>query len=388
MPVRTGAHLMLQTPGVYNMVDTLSSNYEFNQFLNHGSAILNYKKGKMVFNFGTHLTEDHFHQVDEFTNDATNRDFFDWAPQAHFEYRFTQMKSIQLDYKGTTTQPTLEQLQPLTSNINPLNIIEGNPDLTPSFTNTFNFNYRSYKVLTDQFFGVYGNYSFITDPIVNHINYSTTGASVSKYFNLPGKESTNFYGGFNFGRKIPALGGLNIGLGFNVNGSSGYNYSNDSLNMSKNYVFNPIIIIQMYKEKKIEFGFNGGPTYTVSETSLQPNVNNNGWGAQGGLNGTIYLPGKFQVGTYSDFQYSAATESFHQSYSRTNLSVFIIKTFLKADNLSVELWGNDLLNQQSGFSRVAQNNMITQTVSNTLRRYFMLTINYDFTKMSAGVKQQ
>ena len=106
------------------------------------------------------------------------------------------------------------------------------------------------------------------------------------------------------------------------------------------------------------------------------------------MDGTIYLPGKFQVGTYSDFQYSAATSSFHQSYSRTNLSVFIIKTFLKEDNLMVELWGNDLLNQQSGFSRVAQNNVITQTISNTLKRYFMLTINYDFTKMAAGIKQQ
>ena len=371
--------------GVYGPLDQdLSSDYTFNQFLNHGGAILNYKKGKMVFNFGTHLTEDHFHQVDEFTNDATNRDFLDWAPQAHFEYHFSQMKSIQLDYKGTTTQPTLEQLQPLTSNINPLNIIVGNPDLTPSFTNTFNFQYRSYKVLTDQFFGMYGGYSFITDPIVNHINYSQTGGSVSQYFNLPNRQTSNFFGGFNFGRKIQSLGGINTGIGFNVNGSNLYNYSNDSLNMSRNYVFNPNINLGIYKQKKIELGFQGGPTYTISESSLQPNVNNNGWGARANLDGTIYLPGKFQVGTYSDYQYNAATASFHQSYSRANVGLFIIKTFLKNDNLMVELWGNDLLNQNSGFSRVAQANLITQTLSNTLKRYFMLTINYDFTKMAVG----
>jgi Outer membrane protein beta-barrel family len=369
------------------LVTGLSSDYIFNQFLNHGGAILNYKKGKMVFNFGTHLTLAQFHQENEFTNEALNRNFLDWAPQAHFEYHFTQMKSIQLNYQGTTMQPTLEQLQPLTSDVDKLNIIVGNPNLTPSFTNAFNFNYRSYKVVTDQFFSVYGNYTFITNPIANHITYNQNGGSVSQYFNVPGKASDTYFAGFNFGRKIPALGGLNLGLGFNVNGSNSYNYTNDSLNMSKNYVFNPILIIQMFKQKKIDFGFNGGPTYTVGETSLQPNVNNNGWGARGGVDGTIYLPGKFQIGTYSDFQYNAATESFHQSYSRTNLSVFIIKTFLKADNLSVELWGNDLLNQQSGFSRVAQNNVITQTVSNTLKRYFMLTINYDFTKMAAGVKQ-
>jgi len=373
--------------GVYSvLVNGLSSNYTFNQFLDHAGAILNYKKGKMVVNFGTHITDDHFNQVDELTGNTSNREFVDWAPQAHFEYRFSQMKSIQLDYKGTTTQPTLEQLQPVASDVNPLNIIVGNPNLTPSFTNAFNFNYRSYKVISDQFFGVYGNYTFINNPIINHINYTPAGQSVSQYFNLADKQSVNFAGGFQFGRKIRALGGLNAGIGFNMNGNSGYNYSNDSLNMSKNYVFNPLLVLQIYKQKKIELGFQGGPTYTISETSLQPKVNNNGWGAQGGLNGTIYLPGKFQVGTYSDFQYSAATASFHQSYSRINLSAFIIKTFLKADNLSVELWGNDLLNQASGFSRVAQANLITQTISNTLKRYFMLTINYDFTKMGAGVK--
>jgi hypothetical protein len=275
------------------------------------------------------------------------------------------------------------------SNSDPLNIIVGNPTLTPSFTNAFSMMYRSYKVLTSKFFGFYGNYSFITDPIVNHINYNiNTGESVSKYFNLPGKQTANFNGGMNFSRKFDKLGGINIGIGFNVNGNSSYNYTNDSLNMSKNYVFNPTLNVSIYKDRKISFGIQGGPTYTISETSLQPNVNNNGWGARASVDGTIYLPGKFQIGTYSNYQYNAATESFHQNFSQVIFNPFIIKTFLKNDNLSVELWANDLFNQNSGFSRVAQGNLITQTSYNTLKRYFMFTINYDFTKMGVGASKQ
>jgi len=376
------------SPGVYNiLVDTLSSNYRFNQFLNHAGAILNYKKGKVNLNFGTRITGDYFHQVDEFTN-VTDRKFIDWAPQALFEYRFSPQKMFRFNYNGTTTQPTLEQLQPVASNIDPLNIVVGNPNLTPSFTNTFNMMYRSYKVLTDQFFGLYGNYTFITDPIVSHVNYDTnTGKSVSQYFNLPGKASTNFNGGLNFGRKFKDLGGINMGVGFNVNGNSFYNYANDSLNMSKNYVFNPNFNISIYKDRKINFGFSGGPTYTISETSLHPNINNNGWGARADLDGTIYLPLKFQIGTYSNYLYTAATTSFPQSFSQVIFNPFIIKTFLKNDNLSVELWANDVFNQNSGFSRVAQGNQITQTNYNTLKRYFMLTINYDFTKMAVGASK-
>ena len=369
-------------------IDSLSSNYTFNQFLNHAGAILNYKKGKLTFNFGTRVTGDQFQQIDNFTGNLNDRTFIDWAPQARLQYRFSPQKSFTFDYNGTTTQPTLEQLQPVASNSDPLNIIVGNPGLTPSFTNTFNINYRSYKVLTDQFFGFYGNYSFIDNPIVNHINYNSVGQSVSEYFNLPGHATTSFYGGANFGRKIQSLGGLNAAIGFNINGNTSYNYTNDLLNMSKNYVLNPSINLGMFKMKKIEVGLQGGPTYTISESSLQPNVNNNGWGAQANINGTIYLPGKFQVGTYSTYQYNAATESFHQNFSQVIFNPFLIKTFLKNDNLSAELWVNDVFNQNSGFTRMAQANLITQTTNNTLKRYFMLTINYDFTKMAAGVPKQ
>ena len=377
------------SPGNYKLlVDSLSSNYDFRQVLNHAGAIFNYKKGKIIFNFGTRVTDDRFHQKDELTGGTSDRTFIEWAPQARFQYRFSQQKTFSFDYNGTTTQPTLEQLQPVATNNDPLNIILGNPSLTPSFTNAFNVNYRSYKVLTSQFFLLYGGYSLISNPIVNHINYNQAGQSVSQYFNLPDKAATNFNAGINFSRKFKSLGGINGGGRFNITGNTAYNYSNDSLNMSKNYVLSPSLNISMYKEKKIELGFSGGPTYTISQTSLQPNINNNGWGATAGLDGTIYLPGNFQVGTYSSYQYNAATASFHTNFSQVLLNMFIIKTFLKKNNLMVELWGNDLLNQNSGFTRNAQANLITQSTYNTLKRYFMLTINYDFTKMTAGAPKQ
>jgi hypothetical protein len=375
-------------PGVYNvLIPGLSSNYTFDQLLNHGGAILDYKKGKLNFNFGTRITNDQFHQVNEFNGNVSDRTFIDWAPQARFQYRFSPQKMFIVSYNGTTTQPTLDQLQPIITNNDPLNVVVGNPSLTPAFTNTFFINYRSYKVLTDQFFGFYGSYSFVNNPIVNHINYSATGQSVSQYFNLPGKATSNFYGGMDFSRKFKDLGGLNAGLSLNFNGNTGYNYTNDSLNMSKNYVVNPALRVSMYKEKKVEFFLSAGPTYTISETSLQPNVNNNGWGARGNLDGTLYLPWKFQIGTYSTYQYNAATASFHQDFSQFLFNAFIIKNFLKDNNLMVELWANDLLNQNSGFTRNAQANLITQTTSTTLKRYFMLTISYNFTKMGVGASK-
>ncbi|MDB5142868.1 MAG: TonB-dependent receptor, partial [Mucilaginibacter sp.] len=286
------------------------------------------------------------------------------------------------------TQPTLDQIQPLRVNTDPLNIVLGNPDLKPSFTNSFNINYNSFKIVSSQYVYLYGNYSFTSNPIVSDVvTDPISGKSTSQYLNLPGKQTSSFYFGANFDKKIEKLD-FNAGFGINANGNTYYNLVNDELNMTKSYTFNPRINLQKYKEKKIELYLSGGPTYTISQSSLQPNINNNGAGfkASGGL--TIYLPGKFQIGSNDDYDYTAKTQSFNTDFSKVLVNAFIIKTFLKNDNLKFTIWGNDLLNQNVGFSRTANSNMITQNSYTTIKRYFMFTIDYDFTRMGGGAPKK
>ncbi|HVW13773.1 MAG TPA: TonB-dependent receptor [Mucilaginibacter sp.] len=372
-------------PGVYNSLDSaLSSNYKLDQIINAGGAIFNYKRGKTIVNFGTRVNDVSFHQVDEFTGNPQDRNFVNWAPQANFQYRFSQQKSFNIGYRGYTTQPTLDQIQPIPINNDPLNIVLGNPELTPSFTNNFNVNYNSYKVITGQYIWLYANYSFTTNPIMNDITYDPlSGKSTSQYFNRPGKQNSNFFIGANFDRKFEKAD-FSAGFGLNANGNVYYNLVNDEVNMTKSYTFNPRINFSKYKEKKIEFYLNAGPTYTISESSLQPLANNNGWGAQGDSHIAIFLPWKFQIGTDDNYQYSAPTQSFNTSFSKLLINAFLIKTFLKQDNLKFTLWGNDLLNQDIGFRRSANANLITQNSYTTLRRYVMFTIDYEFTKMGGA----
>lgn len=372
-------------PGDYNvLVDSLSSDFRLNQLTNQGGAILNYKKGRSIVNFGTKVSTDRFREIDEYTQNALVRTFVNWNPQASWQYRFSQQRSFNIDYTGRTQQPSLDQIQPVRVNNDPLNIILGNPDLKPSFQNRFSANYNSYKIVSGQYIWLYGEYVFTSNPIVNDVTTDyRTGKSRSEYFNLPGKETSRSNLGANFSRKIEKLD-FNVGLGMGANGSIYYNMVNGALNQTTNYTFNPRINFSKYEQKKLELYFYGGPTYTLSKSSLQPNLNNNGSGfnANGGF--TIYLPAKFRIGTNSSYQYSAPTQSFNTSFSKTLINAFIIKTFLKDDNLRFTLWGNDLLNQNIGFSRFANSNLITQNSYTTLRRYFMFSIDYDFTRMGGG----
>lgn len=374
-------------PGVYNeVVDSLSNTYKLNELSNQFGAIFNFKKNKVTLNFGTRVSGVNFNQTDEITGDVFKRNFINWNPQANFSYRFSQQQGISINYQGNTTQPTIDQIQPIVANTDPLNITIGNPNLTPSFSNRFFFNYNSYKVLSGQSMFIYGNYTFVSNPIVSDLVTNAAGYSTNQYINLPDKKQYNYYMGAYFNRKIDKLD-MNIGLNFNFNGNGNYALVNNEINLTQSHSYSAQLTVSKYKEKKYDLYASFGPNYTLSGSSLQPGINNNGHGYDGNWGVNIYLPGRFQIGSDGSYQWRGKTETFNTNFSRTLLNASIARTFLKEDALKISVSGNDLLNQNQGFQRSVSGNFITQNTYSTIRRFFMLSIAYNFNKMGGAPKK-
>jgi len=369
-------------PGVYNVkVDSLSDNYKLNELSNQVGGIFNYKKNKLTLNFGTKVSNVNFNQTDEVSGGVLKRDFINWAPQANLQYRFSQQQGLYLNYQGTTVQPSISQIQPIAVNTDPLNITIGNPNLTPSFTNRFFINYNTYKVLTGQSIFLYGNYTITSNPIVsNQVTDTTTGKSTNQYVNISNKRQSSYNLNAYFEWKISPID-WNVGFNLGLNGSSSYNLLNNELNLTKSDTYSGKLQISKYKEKKYDFYVNIGPNYTLSGSSLLPGINNNGRGFDADYGFTIYLPGKFQVSSDGSYENKGKTETFNTDFNRTLINAALSKTFLKADNLKLSLSGNDLLNQNVGFSRTASGNFITQNSYTTIKRYFMISLVWDFNKM-------
>ncbi|MXV52891.1 outer membrane beta-barrel protein [Pedobacter sp. HMF7647] len=371
-------------PGIYNELDSLYSNkFTFDQFSHAGGLNFNYKKGKTTLNFGTKAQTLNFKQLNGYTSRVYERNFFNWMPQAMFQYRFSQQRSFRFNYNGSTEQPTINQLQPVLVNDDPLNIVIGNPALKPAFRNRFNINYNSYKVLTNQNIYVYGSVSLVSNPIVSNNVTDQTGKTVYQSSNLSGKTPVNYYGGFGYYSKIKKPE-LNYGISFNTDGNTYYNLTNNVVNrtVSNNYSGN--IQLSKYKQKKYEFSVNFRPGYSFGESSLQQQVNNNGWTFNSDASFNIYLPGKLQIGSDANYEFRQKTQSFNENFDRMIWNAWISRKFLKQDNLAVTVKGNDLLNQNVGFNRYAFNNQISQTNYTTIRRYFMFSVTWDFNKMGGA----
>ncbi len=374
-------------PGNYDVLDTKFSNhFEVDQFSNAGGASVNYRTKKSTLYAGTQINNVSYSQQDALTNTTYSRNFLNWMPNASYQYRISTQKSFRIGYDGRTSQPGVSQLQPVLNNNDPLNIPLGNPDLKPSYNNNFNLNFNSYKILTSQEIYISARYGFTSNSIVsNRVTDPTTGVTVSQSINLTDKMPTNYSIYSDLGRKFKFVD-MNVGLSINTYGGTSYNYINNVISKNTRSSYDINLNLRKSKEKKYEAYAYFGPTYSIQESSLQKAANNNGWGFNGSFNFRVFLPGKVEIASDLNYERAAGTASFGVPLEKSVLNSSISKKFLKTENLKMTIAGNDLFNQNRGFSRYVNENMLTQTSYITIQRYFMYSITWDFNKMG-GVKK-
>jgi len=367
--------------GQYDLLDeTFSNNFDLQQLSNRGGLSFNYKKDKSVINIGNDLSQVSFRQKDLYRNSNFNRNFINWSPRADYRYMISKQQSLQFRYGGRTSQPGIDQIQPVRNNNDPLNITLGNTELKPSFSNSFSLSYNSFKILSEQYIWMQGSYNFNSNAFSSNVITDATGKTTYQTVNLQGHTPSSYYFSTFMDRKIKAIGS-NVGLEFNINGNTSFNMVNNAMNTSKSASYGGNLNFRKSKENRYDFYVRGGPNYNASSASLQKATNNNGWGASGDATLNIYLPGKLELSTTANYEFRGKTQTFDETFERLLLNASISKKFLKTENLKLSFSGQDLLNQNVGFDRTANNNMINQNSYTTIKRFFLLSLSWDFNKM-------
>jgi len=140
--------------------------------------------------------------------------------------------------------------------------------------------------------------------------------------------------------------------------------------------------ISLYKskEKKYDLSLRPSATYTDSRSSINTQTSTKYWTYTIHPDLNIYLPLKFFIRADADVNLRPKTAVFTNNLNNTLLNAALGKKFLKNDALVISISGNDLLNQNIGINRNTYSNFISQNTYNTIKRYFMLTAVWNFTK--------
>ncbi len=375
------------TDGKYSLFDSIYSNdYQFNVLIQRGGIAYSYNAKKFHLTAGNNIGYTNFTQTDKRADISTRRNFLNWNPQANIGYHFTKQTRISFSYSGLTLQPSIEQIQPLKVNDNPLYIKIGNPNLKPSFSNYMILHFNDYKVLSDRSFSSNISYHFTQNQIGNNSSIDASGKTTTQYINLAGNHSLSTDLDYSFKLKK-----LDARMGFNgsFNTNSDVNISNNFLNVTKRDDYSGGFNFYKDKENKYSISLSASAHYTNSTSSLQTSIKTQYWTYAIQLNADIYLPLKFQVHADGDYNIRQKTDVFQTNNNVFLLNAWVGKKFLKNEVLLIKVSGNDILNQNTGFNRSIYNNIILQSTNTTIKRFFLISLVWNFIKagdQNAGTK--
>src|SRR6476620_5406237 len=368
----------------YTILDSLySNNFDLNAFAHTGIITLRYvgKKLKSVIGGGASAVKLRLQDLD---HDATREyNFTNFTPQIQFGYTIKPQTNLSFRYNGATRQPTIDQLQPIRNNNDPLNVYIGNPNLKVGFNHNLNLNYNSFQVLRSRYMYTGIGANFQENAITNFTVVDVYGKTTTTPINVQGNYSYYMYGGWVSGQGDKKL---IHEINTNVNGGRNVTFINaqESKNTYANIELNYGISYSLQDKYNIRIEPKIGRNMSVS--SLRKDIDNNYWTYGGRVEGYLMLFWKLELSSDVDFDLRQQIQAFEVANTNTNTNIILwnaelSRKFFKDKSGKLILRANDLLNQNKGFNRIINSDFVTDQRYQRVAQYFMLSFQWIFSKM-------
>lgn len=301
-----------------------------------------------------------------------------YSPNLRLAISVSKESSISAEYNGISSAPSIDQLLPIRDLQNIQNIVIGNPDLKPEFRNTGKIYYTTTEVENGKSFYIGFEISSTSNKIVqSRTSNLETLVQQTSYNNVSGAIAKRL----SYSWTIPLKNAVWM-LIFNGSSdqSNNISYLNGKKDIGKSWMATQQILVKSILKEGMENLLN-----------LEYNLNQNKYPNSGykstlstlkmGLIGTYAINAKTNIG----YDLSKNINYGYTSAMSTNpfiMNFYFEQTFFKHNSTSIKLMGLDLLNQNTGISNDVFSNTISNTKSNRLSRYFMMTLKYRFQNMS------
>lgn len=362
--------------------DDLSRFSEYKNYIHELQLMLRIVRPNYNFNVGVMLQPQKSKYVQDYKglHVDTTRTVTNFTPTLDFRYRFSKVSNLRINYRGTTSQPSMTDLLDITDDSDPLNISKGNPGLKPSFTNSFRLFYNNYFEKKQRAIMTFVNYSNTSNSISNKVTYDEkTGGRTTRPENING--NWNAMGAFMFNTAIDSAGYFNVNTFTNANYNNyvAYLALDNQQSSVKNTTRSTSIgerLEASYRRTMFEFSIDGSFTYTHSRNQLQSQSNLDTWQFAYGASANVTLPWGMTIAT--DL-HENSRRGYADNSMNTNELVWnaqIAQSFLKGSPLTVSLQFYDILKNQSNFSRSISAISRQDTEYNSVNSYAMLHVIY------------
>jgi hypothetical protein len=372
--------------GEYTQLDLLLSN-RFDNRLTTQRGGLSYRMRSEKINFMAGLNYQHVLLSSEQTFPVVypvERPFTNLLPMAMFQYTFNKNTNVRMFYRTNTNAPSINQLQNVINNTNPLLLTAGNPNLKQEFTHRYITRFNLTAPDKGRTFFAFFNVNYTDNYIGNSTLVAATdtlladgillqsGSRLNRPENMSAAWSTQSF--ITYGLPVQRLkSNLNLNGGVSYNRNPGL--INGIQNISNNYNLNAGFVLGSNISEKLDFTLSYSTNYNIVENTLQQTFNN--FYLQNSSARLNWLPWKGLVFN-TDLNHNLYTglgEGFNQSIWLWNAGIGY--KFLKNRAGELRLSAFDILGQNVSVNRTVGDTFIEDTRTQVLSRYFMLTFTYN-----------
>ena len=311
----------------------------------------------------------------------TTRNVFNFSPEIDFRYQPQKQTQLRFSYRGRSSDPSMENLLPITDNSNPLNIRTGNPGLKPSFSHNLSMNFNTFNMDAQRGIFSHVNGSFTQNAISNIRKYNaTTGGWTTMPENING--NWNVFGMFGINTAFKNNKKFTIGTFTNAsyNNHVGYITTGEMKDAQKNTTTALSLGERLngaYRNDWIEIGLNGSLNYTFEKDKLNPQNDQEPYTFSYGGNLQIYTPWKMTISTNMVNQARRGYSDASMNRNELIWNAQVAQSFLKG-SLTVSLEWNDILKEQSNITRSYSSSGSSVYTYNGVNSYGMIRAIYRF----------
>lgn len=308
------------------------------------------------------------------------RSVWNVAPFVRFRYKFSKTRSFNMRYNGRSSEPSMSQLQPVADMSDPMRIIQGNPNLDPTFTHRIMLRFQDFNPEAQRSIMAMAHVNLTQNSIVSRTTFNDqTGGQITTYENVNGVWNAFMMNLISFplrNKSFTFSNNIFINLNKNVGFTNGLRNStfNTSIRVEPGLAFRPGSL-----ELELRPTYNFQNTHTSVATTAGRTVHTYG----GRFNGTYYT--NFGLSLSTDLNFNATSgysEGYDQSVWRWNAQLSY--QFLRDQSATIAVKVYDILGQTKNISRNVTASYIEDIDYNDLTRYFMATFTYRFNTFGKG----
>lgn len=354
--------------------DSLSNAYQSDYIYHRAGLNFKLNRRKYTLTVGAGVQETSLTGHLDFEDTEIDRSYQNFLPVARFSYDFSNTRHLRFDYETSVQEPTIQQLQPVVDNRDPLNPYQGNPDLRPAYQQSWRLHYNAFDPGKFVGFFTFLDIDYSTNAISNAVSIdnfvrTTTPINVSDNLSLQLnatftfpitklKSHVNISGNVREQRSINVLNDMEYDISQRTTGGSvRYNYRyKDIFDMS---------LSAQLSHQLAQYEFDQ-PDQTYFNKTF-------------GAESNVTIKKNYQLSANFDyFLYESKGTNFTQAIPMLNLS--ISRFVLKNNSGEIKFSVNNLLDEALGVNQTSSINYIERTTTNSLGRYFMISFTYALNK--------